>query len=113
MGYLPNLSDLTKVEVNIKLEFDTLDVVLIITTGGVGYLARALYRHASSKARRNVELQQENLFALIDEAQRRNAAAIFVRVHPDVSVFLPSGGGVEVIHRDINYIDYKIVFETN
>ncbi len=113
MGYdLANLTDLTKVQVNIKLEFDTLDVVLLLTTGGVGYLARAAYRHVSSKPSRSIQLQQDNLYVLIDEAQKRDAGAMFVRVHPDVSIYQPSGGSVEIISGNEHYVDYKISFKS-
>lgn len=35
---MSTLIDLTKVSVNFQLEFDTLDAILIVTTGGLGYL---------------------------------------------------------------------------
>jgi hypothetical protein len=33
--------DLTKISVDFQLKFDALDAVLLVTTGGLGYLARA------------------------------------------------------------------------
>ena len=104
------LSDLTKVNVALNLKFDSLDAILILTTGGIGYLARAAYNHYDTKQQRFIELQQKNLSTLMDEAQARGASAIYVRVHPGVSVFEPSGGSIEVLNRVPNHVDYKITF---
>jgi len=59
---------------------------------------------------RSNELQQNNLNLLIAEAKRLGASALFVRVSPQVAVFQPFGGSIEVIGRGANYIDYRISF---
>ena len=55
---MSTLIDLTKVSVNFQLEFDTLDAILIVTTGGLGYLARRAYNHFNGKSARDIELQR-------------------------------------------------------
>jgi hypothetical protein len=104
------LTDLTKVSVDIQLTFDTLDVILLLTTGGIGYLARAAYQHFDGKAARDVELQRRNLFTLIDEAKARGASGVIVRVSPEVAYYEPDGGAV-TCREGSGYKELEITFE--
>jgi hypothetical protein len=45
---LDKVIDLTRVNVEIKFTLDTVDVVLFLTTGGIGYLAKQWYNHHST-----------------------------------------------------------------
>ena len=105
-----SIVDLTRVSVSFELEFDTLDAVLLVTTGGVGYLARAAYRHFNGKAARDRELQRANLVQVVEEAQHRGARKMYVRVSPGIPIFAPSGGDFRYIERTSEYDDLEITF---
>jgi hypothetical protein len=102
--------DLTRVSVDFRLEFDTLDAVLLITTGGVGYLARAAYRHFDGKEARDRELQRENCQRLIEEAQHKGASKLTVRVSPGVPIYAPAGGNATYTARTSNYDEIELSF---
>jgi hypothetical protein len=101
--------DLTKVPVDLKLRFDTLDVILLITTGGVGYLGRRAYEHFAGP--RRIETEQKNFSDLISLAASKGAKTLFVRVNPKVNVYAPSGGKVTKLESGDGYVQYKISFE--
>jgi hypothetical protein len=86
--------DLTKVSVDLKVGFDTLDVILLITTGP-----------------RRIEIEQKNFSDLISEAASKGAKTLFVRVNPKVNVYAPSGGKVTKLESGDGYVEYKISFE--
>ena len=110
---ISDLIDLTKIDLNLNLEFDTLDVVLLVTTGGVGYLARAAYNHFNGKAARDLKLQTKNLEKLIEECQQKNAKRLFIRVHPNVPVFAPGGAEVLVLSQSSDAKDVEIIFSNS
>jgi hypothetical protein len=100
---MANIVDLTKISVRLKLEFDTLDAILLLTTGGLGYLARTVYRHFDGKAARDVQLQSENLESLLTEAQQKGANMVIARVHPAVPLYAPSGGQIRYLDKTPSY----------
>jgi hypothetical protein len=79
--------DLTKVKTVITFT----DVVLLVTTGGVGWLLKRLYEHVSDAPAQSIAVQEKNLNALVQEAESRDAAKVIAIVHPDVSIILPRG----------------------
>jgi hypothetical protein len=101
--------DLTKVSVDLKVEFDTLDVILLITTGGVGFFGRKAYQHFAGP--RRIEIDQKNFSDLISESASKGAKTLFVRANPKVNVYAPSGGKVTKLESDDGYVEYKISFE--
>ena len=107
---MSTLIDLTKVSVNFQLEFDTLDAILIVTTGGLGYLARRAYNHFNGKSARDIELQRQNLVSIIDEAAKRGANRLIVRIHPAVAIYSPAGGSFSYIARTSEYDKVEIMF---
>jgi hypothetical protein len=107
---MTDIIDLTKISVKFNFELDTLDAVLLVTTGGVGYLARAAYRHFSDKSIRDIQLQRENLVRVLDEAQNKGARSIIVRVHPDVPIYAPSDGEMRFLDRTPSYNELEITF---
>jgi hypothetical protein len=115
MSANPNIDliDLTKISVDLKVELDTLDVVLLVATGGMGYLARHTYRHFAGKADRRIEIQQKNFTDLIAEAESKGAKFLFVRVDPKVNVYAPNGGKVTLLESDDRYAQYKISIGKN
>jgi hypothetical protein len=104
------LIDLTKVSVNFRLEFDALDAVLLVTTGGVGYLARAAYNHFNQRSERNIDAQRDNLVSILDEAQRRGASKVIIRVNPNVPLYAPSGGDIRYLQQTAGYNEVEITF---
>jgi hypothetical protein len=102
------ITDLTKISVDFQLKFDELDAILLITTGGVGYLARAAYRHFETYQARNIEIQRKNVFAVIEEAKRKGASRLHIRVHPDVAVYAPDGGDLIYLSRTPQYDEIEI-----
>jgi hypothetical protein len=104
------LIDLTRVSIDFQLKFDELDAVLLITTGGLGYLARAAYRHFDTYQARTVEMQRKNLFAVIEEAERKGAKKLHIRVNPEIAVYAPAGGDLIYLQRTPEYDEIEIVF---
>ncbi len=102
--------DLTNVTVDINLELDMLDIVLLVTTGGVGYLARAAYKHFESKTAREIELQRTNLLTLIDESRSHGVHRLIVRVSPEVPYYEPVGA-VVVCTDGPDYKELEITFD--
>jgi hypothetical protein len=105
-----NVIDLTRISVDFQLEFDTLDAVLLVTTGGIGYLARAAYRHFSDKAARDLELQRGNFVRIVEEAQQKGAHRMIIRVNPNVPIFAPSGGELNFLERGPDYNEIELTF---
>jgi hypothetical protein len=105
---LDTVVDLTKVSVDLKLEFDTLDAVLLVTTGGIGYLARQAYKHFSSVEARRLELQQRNFASILAEAQAQGASKLIVRIDPHVNVYAPNGGSLHKAGSGKGYIEWTI-----
>jgi hypothetical protein len=102
------LIDLTEVSINFRLEFDTLDAVLLVTTGGVGYLARAAYRHFNGRSERSLDAQRENFVSILDEAQRKGASRLIIRVNPNVPLYAPCGGDIRYLARTASYNEVEI-----
>jgi hypothetical protein len=100
--------DLTKISVDFQLKFDALDAVLLVTTGGLGYLARAAYNHFDGKAERDIDLQRRNLTAVLDEAHSKGAKSIIVRVNREVPIYAPSGGEVRVLANNGTAREFEI-----
>ena len=102
--------DLTKVSVNFRFELDTLDAVLLVTTSGIGYLARAAYNHFDGKEICEIELQRTNLVAVLDEAQQKGARSARIRVNRAMPVYAPSGGDVRFLAKNGDHNDIEITF---
>src|SRR5208282_5136240 len=67
------VSDLTKINIEIDFTLDTADVVLLVATGGIGYLGKQFYHHVSTRNERRRELELKNYEKLIDLATARRA----------------------------------------
>jgi len=104
------LIDLTKVSVSFRLEFDTLDAVLLVTTGGVGYLARAAHNHFNGRSERDIDAQRENLVMILAEAMNKGAAKLRIRVNPNVPLYAPSGGDIRCLQQTEDYNEVEITF---
>lgn len=104
-----NIIDLTKLSVDFERELDTMDAVLLVTTGGVGYLARAAYKHVDGKKARGIELQRKNLVVLLDEAKQRGANRVIVRVHPEVPVYGPDGGEIRYLQQTPRFNEIEFI----
>lgn len=98
--------DLTQLE--IKLSLDTIDAVLIVTTGGIGYLARQAYLNYARSA--SISTQTQNIKNLIKEAEIQGASAIAFRIHVEVPFNVPGGATWEEIRRDGEYKEIVITF---
>jgi hypothetical protein len=102
-----HIIDLTKHAVEVKIEFDTLDAVLLVATGGVGLLARRVYDHVTEI--RPID-NQKDFSELISEAESKGVTNMVVNLHPRVSVYAPNGGQVTLIESGDGYKQYKISF---
>jgi hypothetical protein len=107
---MSDIIDLTRVSADFQITFDQLDLVLMITTGGIGYLARQAYNHFEGKAARDTELQRKNFQRLIDEAQRRGARRMVFRTSPDLAIFAPLGGDIKYLRRENDYDLVEVSF---
>jgi hypothetical protein len=107
---MTNVIDLTNISVNFKLEFDTLDAVLLVTTGGLGYLARHAYNHFNGKAARDLDLQRQNFIAIVDEALQKGATRVVLKIHPDVPIYAPAGGNLRYLARHSSYHEVEVTF---
>jgi L-amino acid N-acyltransferase YncA len=98
------------VSIDIKLEFDTIDAILLVTTGGLGYLARAAYRHFDGKSARDIETQRRNLFTVMDEAKNKGIRRMVVRINPDVPYYEPENASI-ICHEWPGYKELEITFD--
>jgi hypothetical protein len=102
------LIDLTKINVSIEFSLDTIDTVLLVVTGGVGYLARQAYLHFNGRENRNIELQRQNFINIVEEAQSKGAQRILVRLSPSVPIYAPRGGAINYLDRCDEYCDIEV-----
>jgi hypothetical protein len=93
------ISLLTRINIAIDFRLDTVGVILLVSTGGVGYLAREFYDYFSTKEEKSIQLQSRNLNALLDEAVKKGASSLRVSLHPKVPIIVPSGCLMNYIER--------------
>ncbi len=105
------ISDLTRINVEINFTLDTPDVVLLFTTGGIGYLAKQVYQHLSTRGERLRELEFKNYEKLIDVATKAKATKIVVKVHKDVPLFFPHGSTDRTLAEDNETRTIEIAFD--
>ncbi len=110
MTDIPQLIDLTKLPVNFELSFSKTDAVLLVTTGGIGYLAKELFRFYSEKRDANLELQAKNLAMLLNKARKMNAAELQIVLGTGVPLLLPSGAKCQEVSRAGDTVQYRIMF---
>jgi hypothetical protein len=103
-----HIIDLTKLGIEVKIELDTLDAVLLVTTGGVGFLARRVFEHFTEI--RPID-NQKDFSEWISEAESKGVTNLIVNVHPKVNVYAPNGGKVTLIESGNGYKQYKISFK--
>jgi hypothetical protein len=100
-NYFPNeISDLTKINVKIDFTVDTTDIILIATTGGIGYLAKKVYEHFSTMEQRKIDVETENFLGLIKNASAMGASKIVVRIHRNIPIIVPANSSYEIISED-------------
>jgi hypothetical protein len=93
------VTDLTRISIAIDFRLDTVGIILLVTTGGVGYLAREIYDHYSTREEKSIQIQLRNLNALLDEAVKKGASSLRVSLHPKVPIIVPGGCLMNYIER--------------
>ena len=102
--------DLTKIKVEIDFSVDTLDVILIVTTGGLGYLAKKAYQHISTRDDRRRDIEQKNYTNVMDAAVKRNASKVIIKVHKDLPLIVPQNAREKTLAEDAESRTYEITF---
>jgi len=110
MSPAPSIIDLTKLPVKFDVKFDKGDVVLILTTGGIGWLVKEAYRYFSEKEQASIEVQKANISRLIEDAKKQKASELRIVLHPSVPLLMPSGTTIKEVERSASQVEYHFQF---